>query len=460
MPRYASSAASALLGAGLCAIAFAGGSGFALEDVTWVEIGAIAGGGLLVALAILRGRGGRLDGGFTLLAFGALALLCALSIAWSVAPDRSWQSANLTVSYVALFAGGMALARLWRTSHAVAVVLRGVLLAAAIVVVYALLTRVFPSLIEDEVFARLGAPYGYWNALGTTAALAVPCTLWLGSRRTGHQPANALAYPLLSLLLVALFLSYSRGALIMAGVGAGLWVLFVPLRLRSITLLGASLAGAAPVIVWALGQDAFTKNQVTPAVRSAVGAEFGLWLLAAVVLMLGAGLAIGFRVARRPPRARARLRMGTAATVVACVIPIVLAVVLADSDRGLGGTIQQGYESLTSISKTTPGGPQRLLSASSSRGSYWHEAKEVFLDHYWKWSGAETFGVTRLRYRAPNDRTVPQHAHGYINQTMADLGTAGLVASFALLLARLGRAGRATGVIRRGRARPAPFGAE
>jgi hypothetical protein len=460
MARYASSAASALLGAGLCAIAFAGGSGFALEDVTWVEIGAVAAGGLLVALAILRGRGGRLDGGLTLLAFGALALLCALSIAWSVAPDRTWQSANLTIAYVALFAGGMALARLWRTGQAAAVVLRGVLLAAAIVVVYALLTRVFPSLIEDEVFARLGAPYGYWNALGTTAALAVPATLWLGSRRTGHQPISALAYPLLSLLLVALFLSYSRGALIMAGLGAALWILFVPLRLRSITLLGASLAGAAPVIVWALGQDAFTKNQVTPQVREAVATEFGLWLLATVILMLGAGLAIGFRVARRPPRAPARLRMGTAATVVACVVPIVLALVLASSDRGLGGTIQQGYESLTSISKTTPGGPQRLLSASSSRGSYWHEAKEVFLDHYWKGSGAETFGVTRLRYRAPTDRTVPQHAHGYLHQTAADLGILGLLVNLVLLVAWLLAARRATGLLRRARDRVATFSAE
>src|SRR4051794_10019867 len=460
MSRYASSAASALLGAALCAIAFAGGSGFALEDVTWVEIGAIAGGGLLVALAILRGRGGRLDGGFTLLAFGALALLCALSIAWSVAPDRSWQSANLTVSYVAIFAGGMALARLWRTSQAAAVVLRGVLLAASVVVIYALLTRVFPSLIEDEVFARLGAPYGYWNALGTTAALAVPAALWLGSRRSGHQPGSAMAYPLLSLLVVALFLSYSRGALFMAGTGAALWVLFVPLRLRSITLLGASLAGAAPVIVWALRQDAFTKNQVTSQVRAAVATEFGLWLLATVILMLGAGLAIGFRGARRPPRAPARVRMGTAATVVACVVPIVLALVLANSDRGLGGTIQQGYESLTSISKTTPGGPQRLLSASSSRGSYWHEAKEVFSDHYWKGSGAETFAVARLRYRAPNDRTVPQHAHGYLHQTAADLGIAGLLVNAVLLVAWLLAARRATGLLRRGSARVTSFSAE
>jgi hypothetical protein len=445
--RYASFAGSAAIGAALCAIAFAGGAGFELSSVTWVEIGAVAGGGLLVALAILWGRGGRIDGGFTLLAFGGLTVLCALSILWSVAPERTWESTNLTVSYLALFAGGMAIARL--RPHAVTVLLRGILLAASIVVVYALITRAFPSLSKDEVIARLGAPYGYWNALGTTAALAVPAALWLGSRRSGHQPVNALAYPLLSLILVALFLSYSRGALIMAGIGAGLWLAFVPLRLRSITLLGLSLGGAAPVIVWALGQDAFTKNEVSLPIREAVATEFGLWLVATVILMLGAGLAIGFRVARRPPRARARLRMGSAATAVAIVVPIVLSVVLASSDRGLGGTIAQGYESLTSISKKTPGGPSRLLSASSARGLYWHQAKEVFLDHYWKGSGAETFGVTRLRYRPPTDRTVPQHAHGYLHQTAADLGIAGLLVSFTLLIAWLVAARRATGVLRR-----------
>jgi hypothetical protein len=448
--RFASSAASALIGSGLAAIAFAGGSGFELSSVTWLEIGSVVVGGALLAIAILRARAGRLDGGLTLLLFAALAVLCALSITWSVAPERSWESANLTVAYVALFAAGLALARL--RPDAVPVVLRGILLAAAAVIVYALITRVWPSLSRDEEIARLGAPYGYWNALGTTAALVVPPALWLGSRRAGHQPISALAYPLLSLATVVLFLSYSRGALIMGGIGALLWIAFVPLRLRSITLLGVSLAGAAPVIVWALRQDAFTKNGVSMRVREAVATEFGLFLLATVIVTLGAGLAIGFRVARRAPSPLARLRMGTAATVVACVIPIVLCVVLANSDRGLGGTISAGYESLTSISKTTPRGPGRLLSASSSRGSYWHEAKEVFLDHYFKGSGADTFGITRLRYRKPTDRTVPQHAHGYLHQTAADLGIAGLAISLALVIAWLVASRRATGVLyRRGR---------
>ncbi|HEY0631919.1 MAG TPA: tetratricopeptide repeat protein [Thermoleophilaceae bacterium] len=453
MSRFASSAASGLIGAGLAAIAFAGGSGFELSNVTWLEIGAVIAGGALVTLAVLKSRAGRLDGGLTLLLFAGLAGLCALSIVWSVAPERSWESANLTIAYLVLFAGGVALARL--RPDAVPVVLRGILLAASAVIVYALITRIWPSLSRDEVVARLGAPYGYWNALGTTAALVVPPALWLGSRRSGHQPVNALAYPLLSLAVVVLFLSYSRGALIMAGVGALLWIAFVPLRLRSITLLGVSLAGAAPVIVWALRQDAFTKNDVSLHVREAVATEFGLFVLATVIVTLGAGLAIGFRVARRAPRPPARLRMGAAAATVACVIPIVLCVVLANSDRGLGGTISAGYESLTSISKTTPGGPGRLLSASSSRGSYWHEAREVFEDHYWKGSGADTFAITRLRYRRPTDRTVPQHAHGYLHQTAADLGIAGLALSLAALIAWLVAARRATGVLYR-RARRLP----
>jgi hypothetical protein len=237
--------------------------------------------------------------------------------------------------------------------------------------------------------------------------------------------------------------------MIMAGVGALLWLVLVPLRLRSITLLGIALAGAAPVVVWALGQDAFTQNQVPVAVREAVSTEFGLWLLATVLVMLGAGLAIGFRVARRPPRARARLRVGALATVVACVVPIVLFAVLASSDRGLGGTIKQGYESLTSISRKTPGGPARLLTASSSRGLYWHQAKEVFLAHYWKGTGAESFGVSRLQHRGPEDQSVSRHAHGYVQQTAADLGTAGLLVNLVLLCAWLVAAGRATGLLRR-----------
>ena len=51
------------------------------------------------------------------------------------------------------------------------------------------------SLAEDEIFARLRAPFGYWNAVGLMAASGVPPLLWLAARRTGHAAVSALAYP-------------------------------------------------------------------------------------------------------------------------------------------------------------------------------------------------------------------------------------------------------------------------
>ena len=65
--------------------------------------------------------------------------------------------------------------------------IKGILLAAmAAVVVRARLRASGPaSLAENELSNRIGQPFQYWNAVGTTAALAVPGLLWLGARRAG-----------------------------------------------------------------------------------------------------------------------------------------------------------------------------------------------------------------------------------------------------------------------------------
>lgn len=459
MSRSASYAASALLAVALAGAAFGAQGGFDLARVTWTEIALVVAGGVVVAAAVLAARRGRIDGGLTALALAGLVVLCAVSILWSIAPDLSWLETNLTIAYLAVFAASAALARL--APDGAGAVLRAILLAVAAVVLYALATRVWPTLARDDIFARLGEPYGYWNALGATAALGVVPALWLGSRRSGHAPANALAYPLLSLLAITIFLSYSRAAIVVAGLGALAWILFVPLRLRTLVLSAASLATAAPVIVWALHQDAFTKNSLPLSVRQEIAGEFGGFLIATLLGSLVIGLVITFAAARRPPRASARLRMGVAAGAVAVSVPVMLVIVLANSDRGLGGTIRSGYESLTSIGKHTTGGPGRLLSASSSRGLYWHQAKLVFQSHYWKGTGAGTFGVARLRFRERSDQSVSQHAHGFVQQMAADLGTAGLVAALALALLWLGAAARTVGVLRhRRRGPPLGFGAE
>ena len=49
----------------------------------------------------------------------------------------------------------------------------------------------------------------------------------------------------------------------------------MPLRLRSVTVLAVSAAGAAPLLLWALTKHAFTESSVPLPVRERVADDFG-----------------------------------------------------------------------------------------------------------------------------------------------------------------------------------------
>ena len=85
------------------------------------------------------------------------------------------------------------------------------------------------------------------------------------------------------------------------------------------------------------------------------------------------------------------------------------------------------------------------------RARYWDEALRIFGDNAVLGVGAGGYATVRKRYRRadPAVRT----AHGYVVQTAADLGIAGLAVSLALLAAWLASAAAATGLRRRDRVR-------
>jgi hypothetical protein len=452
--RYASWAASAVLAAAFAAVAFAGKGGNDLARTTAVEIVLLIVCGLAAAVGVAYGRSGH-HGRGSLLVFGALAVVTAASIFWSIAPDLTWIEANRTFAYFAVFAAGVAAGRLAPTGYAV--LLRGLLGGIAIVIVYALASRVWPETLggPTEIYARIGQPFEYWNAVGVTAAMGVVPALWLGARRSGHQPANALAYPLMALLYVAMMLSFSRGALITAALGAIAWFAFVPLRLRSLPVLVAPAVVSAPLIVWALSKDQFTKDGLPAAARATVGSEFGLLLVTMCAVLLAIGLAIGFQGRDWIPSFRTRRRSGLVAVAVAGALPLLLLTSVALSSRGLPGTVSDRLHELTSESAATPGGPQRLIRASSTRGRYWRQAGRVFSDLPVTGTGAGTFGTARLRYR--KDQLVVRHAHGFVAQTASDLGVLGLILIFGFAGAWFVSAARTTGLERHaGRREGAP----
>jgi O-antigen ligase len=420
------------LGALLAAIALRGGGGLQLKPTTEVEMALEIGGGIVAAGALLAGRDRRAAYGMpALLCFAALVALTIASVLWSVNPSDSWLEASRTLSYAVVFGVTMVFARF--APQRWAAVVGATVVASTIICAYALLTKVFPGALNpDEVYARLREPFGYWNAIGLMAALGAPGCLWLGARRDGHAAINALAYPALGLMILTLLLAYSRGGLLALLIGLGLWFALVPLRLRGVAVLATSATGALLVAIWAFAQDGLSKDRMPIDQRASAGHELGLLLIVMIALLLAAGLAIGFAAARRAPRSDIRRAAGVAILVALALVPVVAAVGLAFSTRGLGGSISHGWKQLTDPhASTPPNDPGRLTAVGSVRARYWNEALKMWKGHPGKGVGAGGYATLRPRYR--QDDLDVRHAHGYVVQTLADLGVAGMLVSVALL---------------------------
>jgi hypothetical protein len=451
--RSSSVAASAfplILGAALAAVAFGAEGGTELTRTTVTGALMVLVSGVVIGAAFLWGRAGAIHGMTTLLLFALLAFLTAVSILWSIVPELSYVETGRTFSYLAVFAAAVAGARV--APRAAPQLLLGLLIGAVVPVAYALASRVWPgALAENEVSNRLGQPFDYWNAVGCVAAMAVPIALWLGSRRTGPAIARVLAYPAMGICVLALLLTQSRGAAAAAAVGAIVWFVVVPLRLRSLPVLLLPVAAGSGVAAWALSKDPFSKSLQPLSAKEAVAGEFGALVLLMLVVLLVVGSVLEAGVERRAPSARLRRRVGIAAVAAACLIPLAGFTSVAFSERSIGDRIDE----LTSETQVAPEeGGGRVFAASSSRGKYWREAFRVFDDRPLEGVGAGAFEKARLRHRT--DASVTQHAHGWIPQTMADLGLIGLIVTTFLFLAWSLGAISATGLVPRRLMRAGP----
>jgi tetratricopeptide (TPR) repeat protein len=428
-----------------------GPGGVGLVPNITLQMALTLGGGVLLALACALQAAGRtrVHGLAVTVALFALAGYTALSVSWSVDPANSWIEASRTFAYAATFAGAVALVRLapqrWRG------VVGGVLLATVAISLYALIAEIIPETLNavatDNEYARLTVPFGYWNAVGVTAALGVVPCLWLAARREGHALLGVLAAPALCVLLVTLMLSYSRGALAAALIGAAFWFVFVPLRLRALPTIVVGVLSAAVVVVWAYREPALTDNYVVLSSRSWAGHRFGLVLAAMLVLAFVAALVWRFVGDRHPLAPARRRQVGIALVVALALVPVAGVGALAESSRGLTGEISHVWGSLTNGSATqatsTPG---RLTSAGNDHALYWGYAIDVFNTSPAVGAGAGSYAVAEDRFQTSPALSI--YAHSYIFQTLADLGVIGLALSLAVAGAWLFAAVRATGLRR------------
>jgi hypothetical protein len=441
---------SGVLGAvALLLVAFLGAGGNGLASNTWVQVGLVLLAAATAIAVVLVGARSRAGGAAAVLLFALLAALTYASIAWSVQPASSWLEANRTLSYLAAFATALMLARLapgrWPA------LVGAVATAATVICAYSLLVKVFPgSLDPNDPFGRLRAPFDYWNAVGLMAAMGIPACLWAGARPDGAPWLRALSVPAIAILVPALILAYSRGALIVAIIGAAIWFALAPLRLRSALILALGVAGGAAISAWALATRGISADQIASATRTNAGHTFGLVLLVALSLSTAAGLAAGYGMDRLSLSPRLHRRIGAGLIGLAAMIPVGGVVALTASSRGLTGEMSHIWNTLTNpngiVSSTQPG---RLVQLSNSRPHYWSLGLTVGEHHLLAGTGAGSFLTAQTAFPASGiwdpRHNHAGHAHSYLIETFADLGLIGITVSLALLLAWALATGRTFG---------------
>jgi len=426
-PSIGKPAAGALVLAGLVAAALlrATFSGDASDVGGILPVGGAAVG--LLAAAIVLMAFGRLplpplgrSGAMLVAVAVALAVWTGATMAWSILPDRSWESFNKTVAYLAFLGLGIVLAAVGgRLSARLAASMLS--LVIAITLTWALLAKAVPGLDPDgDRVARLREPVGYWNALALLADMALALGLWLGTAR-GHRRSVRIAGGLLVYVAtLSLLLTLSRAGVL---VGAGVLVLWLALsseRVESGLLLLASGGPAVLVGAWAFTRPALTEDVATRSDRVADGAVFGILALVVagiVILVVGLGT-------RRALTEEARRRVGHALAVVAAVCAV-------GAVAGLGVAAANALSSDRSCSEVV-NDPSRLESLDpNNRLCWWGEAWDVFTGHSPEGAGAGTFEIARKRYR-PNARTVLE-PHSVPLQQLADGGVVALVLFVGLI---------------------------
>jgi hypothetical protein len=388
---------------------------------------AIVGVGVLLALTALvvpadrlvpRNRHARL----ALAGFAGLTLWTALSASWAPLDDAAWATFERDVLYLGAL---VAAAALLRRATGAARLVEPVLAAGALVVVgYGLLGRLIPDIVHASpsisAGGRLDQPLTYWNAMGALGAVGLVLAARIAGDARQRAPwlraaAAAGAVP----LTVAIYLTFSRGAL--AASAAGLVVLlalvptFTQLRAIAITveagIIGAAIAAASPAVRTLHGSH-----------PAAQGALVLVALLAVMALAATVQLwAVSVERAQRTRLGRLPLPRHHGWVAAALVAAMLVVPVAVAAGQDTPSTTDPRFGASTS----------RLASADSPRYHYWKVAIDAFADAPVKGIGAGGFAVRWLEERPVLQPA--RDAHSLEIETLAELGVIG-----AALLALLG----------------------
>jgi hypothetical protein len=343
----------------------------------------------------------------------ALTVWTGLSIVWAPVAGIAVQDLQRLLLYVGVLLLAVGTARDPRVQRAVEPALAA---GAAIVIGYGVAGRLLPDAIHLDrsrsAGGRLEQPLTYWNAEGALAAIGLILCARLAGDRSRPRAVRLLAAAAAPLLAAGVYISYSRGAVVVAVLGLLVLAAAAPSRAQ---VRAAAVVLAAGVLV-AVGAE------LLPGVSSLSGdhrARDGTMMLA----VLAAAAAVTALAAVRPDREPAVVprwysRLGVAAMTAAAAVAI--------------GLIVGGFAERPSERELAAGaGATRLTSVASNRYEYWRVALDEFGHAPLVGAGAGGFRVAWLQQRPI--REAVRDTHSLELEVAAELGLVGLLA-LALML--------------------------
>ncbi len=352
------------------------------------------------------------------LALAGLAALMALSLAWGSDDGNGFEDVVRTLAYLGLFvlvviAAKRGEARPW---------LGGLAVGLAIVGAIALLGRFEPSwfgdpdagLAEDlpAVLGRLTYPIGYWNGLSAAMAAALVLLGWFAAS-SGSRTVRSAAVAAMPAVILALWMTDSRGGIVAAVLACAILVATGPLRGRLVVnLLLGVIAGGVLILI------AETRDELLTRPATAAAADQGHQMLAITAVLVGGTFWLrhaldGWLQALAIPRRAAR------AALVVASIAVLVTIVAADP-------VEQWdeFKAVPTGEELASGDVGLLRGGGSGRYQFWETAVDAFAGD--PIGGVGASGYTPYWFEHREVAIPATRAHSVVFETMAELGLAGL----------------------------------
>lgn len=365
--------------------------------------------------------------------FGAFLAFSALATTWSLSSELSLDEVSRVACYLGVLLLGISIHR--DREQAVRHTLNAVATAVVIVAGLALLSRLrpalFPAAQQTATFlpgtqGRLGWPLNYWNALAALLGLGVPLLFAIATsaRRLWTQALAAAAIPI---VVLAGYLTFSRGGALAAAAGVIAFVVLAPERIPKLVTILTAAAGSAALIAGASHRPALEHGLTNAAARH----QGATLILPVIIACAGVALAqVGIGLATRhgtPPR-WLRITPRRARVVLLAAIVAALAIALA---AGAPSRLSHAWRDFKNPSAAAlhQNALGRFGTASGNgRYDYYRLIVNAAPDHLLGGQGPGTFQLIWPSHAPYYSYIV--NAHSLYFETLSDVGIVGL----ALLL--------------------------